>query len=105
MTTVTKLLLLSSSLSELIDLFRLLEPVFQAARQEFRVLENTLQLIVLGKVAEALDEDGEEEHSQVCYYILSGNKDDAFSLDKMTRELRAQINLDRESTAVYSNVT
>ncbi|GAV03230.1 hypothetical protein RvY_13685-2 [Ramazzottius varieornatus] len=78
------------------------EPVFQAARQEFHVTENYPQGQVFGKIAEALDEDGDEENSQVCYFILSGNKDDAFSLDKVTRELRAQINLDRETTAVYN---
>ncbi|OWA53062.1 Cadherin-23 [Hypsibius exemplaris] len=78
------------------------EPIFQVARQEFHVVENYKPNSVIGRVAEALDEDGDAEHTQTCYFITSGNNMGAFVLDKHTRELRLLSSLDRETVSVYN---
>lgn len=52
-------------------------------------------------MAEALDEDDDAENSQTCYYIVAGNFNHTFSLDKSSRELRLLVELDRETASYY----
>ncbi|CAH1176398.1 unnamed protein product [Phaedon cochleariae] len=65
----------------------------------FFVLENNPKNILIGQV-KALDRD-EGNHAKVYYYILSGNSEDAFYLDRTDGGIYANKSFDREQTEEY----
>ncbi|KAJ8974157.1 hypothetical protein NQ317_003207 [Molorchus minor] len=66
----------------------------------FYVTENNEENILLGRV-KALDRD-EGKHAKVYYYVLTGNEDDSFHLDRSDGGLYAKKSFDREQKAEYN---
>ncbi|KAJ8969553.1 hypothetical protein NQ314_001705 [Rhamnusium bicolor] len=66
----------------------------------FYVLENNENHVLIGRV-KALDRD-EGNHAKVYYYLLSGNDDGAFYLDRADGSLFANKSFDREQKDEYS---
>lgn len=54
---------------------------------------------------ETIDKDdpdeSDESKGEVCYFIVAGNENGAFTLDPLSHELRAKKELDREETDQY----
>lgn len=69
----------------------------------FSLLENLPRGTLIGKV-EATDIDFDEENKLVYYYIIDGNQDDIFHLDKLTGKLYANATFDREIKDEYQLV-
>ncbi|XP_018562347.1 cadherin-87A [Anoplophora glabripennis] len=65
----------------------------------FYVTENNERHILIGRV-KALDRD-EGNHAKVYYYLLSGNEDGAFYLDRADGGLYANVSFDREQKEEY----
>ncbi|XP_047099103.1 cadherin-87A [Schistocerca piceifrons] len=66
---------------------------------KFRVVENTPAPQLIGRV-EAIDRD-EGQHARIYYYIISGNEEGGFYIDKTDGSLYANKSFDREKEELY----
>lgn len=69
----------------------------------FSILENLPRGTLIGKV-EASDADFDDENKSIFYYIIDGNQDQMFHLDKVTGSLYANVSFDREVKDEYELV-
>lgn len=68
----------------------------------FRVSENEERNVRVGKIQTTIKEHSTHRRSAaVYYYMLSGNENGAFYLDKLTGDLYTNKSLDREEVDVY----
>lgn len=75
------------------------DPEFQSERYDFSVCENRPAGIEIGRVA-AIDKD-EGRHARIYYNVISGNEDEAFTVDRTTGKIIARISFDREIQDQY----
>lgn len=68
---------------------------------KFFVTENNERDIRIGKI-QASESGREKEHHELYYYILLGNEDEAFYIDKMSGDIFTNKSLDRETIDMYA---
>ena len=70
---------------------------------KFSVAENSERDIRIGKIQAFVHDTGRErEHHTVYYYILLGNEDGAFYIDKASGDVFTNKSLDREAINIYA---
>ncbi|XP_033644431.1 cadherin-23-like isoform X2 [Asterias rubens] len=82
------------------------EPIFWEDESdqsiEFSVFENNATAVI-GLVSEATDAD-EPSNQLIFYFIVNGNTEDCFTLNKESRQLSLKKSLDREKNDTYENI-
>ncbi|KAJ4434750.1 hypothetical protein ANN_23319, partial [Periplaneta americana] len=66
----------------------------------FRVAENSQISLLIGKIS-AMDRDV-GKHAKIFYYIISGNEDGSFTLDRTTGSIYTNTSFDREKRDEYN---
>ncbi|CAB3226941.1 unnamed protein product [Arctia plantaginis] len=75
-------------------------PRFSSPLHQFAIKENLVPGVIIGTV-KATDKDS-GDNGKVYYHILEGNQEGAFTMDRTSGIIRANISFDREKQSDYS---